>query len=104
MLNVDIHAEDYELTDELRQRATAKFGELGKYMQGLENARVEFSWTGGKDEQTTVKAQVSGGGHSFDASATDWKATTALDESSHKLQTEIAREKGKELDQRNHRS
>jgi ribosomal subunit interface protein len=104
MLNVDIHAHGYELTDELRQRATEKFGELGKYMQGLENARVEFSWTDGKDEQTTVKAQVSGGGHSFDSSATDWKASTALDESSHKLQTEITRQKGKELDKRDHRS
>jgi ribosomal subunit interface protein len=104
MLNVDIHANHYDLTDELRQRATEKFGELGKYMQGLEGVRVEFSWTGGKDEQTTVKAQVHGGGHSFESSATDWKAVTALDESSHKLQTEITRQKGKELDKRDHRT
>jgi ribosomal subunit interface protein len=103
MLNVDIKTDKYELTDELRQRTTDKFGELGKYMQGLVQAQVTISWTGGEGEQTTVHAQLSGGGHSFSASDTDWKAETAVDQASHKLQTEITHEKGKELDERDHR-
>lgn len=103
MLNVKIKTDEYEVTDELRQRTIDKFGELGKYMQGLEQAHVTFRWTGGNGEQTTVHAEVKGGGHSFGASDTDWKAETAVDQASHKLQTEITREKGKEQDKRDHR-
>jgi len=103
MLNIDINTDKYELTDELRQRTVDKFGELGKYMEGLEQAQVTFSWTGGNGEQTTVHAQLSGGGHSFSSSDTDWKAETAVDQASHKLETEITRAKGKELDERDHR-
>jgi ribosomal subunit interface protein len=103
VLNVEITADGYELSDDLRQRAVDKFGALGKYMSGLEQVHVVFAWSSGKGEQTSVRAQVDGGGHRFEASATDWKAETALDRTQHELETQIRREKSKEIDKRDHR-
>ena len=103
MLNVEISAERYELSDELRQRAVDKFGFLDEYMDGLERVHVTFGWKGGEGEQTSVWAKVDGGGHSFRASATDWKAVTALDETQHELATQIRKTKSKGLDKRDHR-
>lgn len=103
MLNVEITTERYELTDELRQRAVDKFGSLDEYMDGLERVHVTFGWSGGEGEQTSVWAKIDGGGHSFGASATDWKAVTALDETRHELETQIRRKKSKQLDRRDHR-
>ena len=102
-MNVEITADGYQLSDELRQRALDKFGALGKYISGLEQAHVTFAWSGGQGEQTSVRAQVAGGGHRFEASATDWKAETALDKTQHELETQIRRQKSKEIDKRDRR-
>jgi len=103
VLNVEIATEGYELTDDLRQRVVDKFGALGNYMRGLEQVHVSFAWSGGKGERTSVRAQADGGGHRFEASATEWKAMTALDKTQHELETQIRREKFKEIDKRDHR-
>ena len=100
MLNVEINAKGYELSDELRQRADDKFGALDKYDDKLEQVRVTFAWHGGKGEQTSVRAEASGGGDHFDASVTDWKAESALDKTEHDLETQIRRAHEKQISER----
>lgn len=103
MLDVTVTADDYDLSDELRRTAIDKIGALDEYIKGIQTAHVIFSWEGGPGEQTSVRAQVDGGGHRFEASDVDWKALTALDKTRHELETQIRRQKSRELDTRDHR-
>jgi ribosome-associated translation inhibitor RaiA len=64
---------------------------------------VAFSWSGGEGERTSVHAQVWGGGHRYEASASEWKALAALDRARDKLETEIRRGHSKEIDERHGR-
>ncbi|MGI9242282.1 MAG: HPF/RaiA family ribosome-associated protein [Verrucomicrobiales bacterium] len=102
MLDVTVTADDYELSGELRRTAIEKIGALDEYMKGIQTAHVVFSWEGGPGKQTSVHAQVDGGGHRFEASDIDWEALTALDKTRHELASQLRRQKSKEIDARDH--
>jgi ribosome-associated translation inhibitor RaiA len=104
MIKIKIDSGKYDLDDELRSRIMDRFGNLDEYMNTLESGRVTVSWEGGTNEQTHVSAEVWGGGHQFEASDTDWKATEAVDSTRGKLESQITREHSKELDKRDHRT
>ncbi len=104
MIKIDIDSGKYDLDDDLRKRITDRFGSLDEYMNTLDAGHVTVSWEGGANEQTRVSAEVSGGGHQFEASDTDWKATEAIDSTRGKLESQITREHRKELDKRDHHS
>jgi len=72
-------------------------------MDTLQIAHVTISWEGGKNEQTKVRAQVSGDGEHFEASATDWKAHEAVDTTRARLSEQIRREHNKKIDKEHHR-
>jgi ribosome-associated translation inhibitor RaiA len=91
MINVAIETKDYALDDDLRGRATDRIGGLDEFMDTLDEGRVTFSWDDGANEQTTVFAEVRGGGERFEASDTDWKAEKALDQTRRKLESQIRR-------------
>lgn len=103
MIKLEIDAAGYDLDDELRQQIEDKFGVLDKYLDSLASGHVTVSWDGGKDEETVVRAQVRGPGHHFEASDTDRDPTTAVDKAHHKLETQIRREHGKEITERDRR-
>jgi ribosomal subunit interface protein len=100
--NMEIDTEDYDLSDDLRKRIQDKIAGLDEFMDTLDRAHVTVSWEGGQDEQTRVRAQVSGKGHKFEASDTDWKAVTAIDKTHSKLESQIRRVHDKEISKRNH--
>jgi ribosomal subunit interface protein len=97
MIKLEIETDDYELSDDLRSRIEMKIGGLDEYMDTLEEGHVTISWEGGSGKQTKVRAQVWGKEHKFDGSDTDWKAVTAIGQTSHKLETRIRREHSKDL-------
>ena len=103
MIQLEIDAEDYELSDELKNRIEKKFGGLDEYMNSLDRGRVAVAWDGHKKEQTQINAQVWGPGHEFVVSVTEWDAEAALAKAHQKLETQIRRERDKEVDKRNHR-
>lgn len=103
MIKLEIDGDGYDATDDLKQRVQDKIGKLDEYMSSLDRGHVTVSWEGGKNEQTKVRAQVWGPGHRFEASDTDWHAVTAVDKTHHELETQIRRQHGKELSERDHR-
>ena len=100
MIELEIAAEHYDLDKDLKDRIESHIGGLDEYMDSLDRGHVTVSWEGGPNEQTMVRAQVWGPGHKFEASDTDWHAITAVDKSSHKLETQIRRQHGKEISER----
>lgn len=103
MIELEIDSHDYDLDDDLRQRINDKIGGLDTYMNTLDRGHVTVSWDGGHGERTEVRAQVSGPGHRFEGSDTDRDAVTAVDQTHHKLETQIRREHGKQISERDHR-
>jgi ribosomal subunit interface protein len=97
MLKLEIDADDYDLSDDLKSRIEDRIGGLDEFMDALDEGHVTVSWEGGSHEQTKVDAQVWGGGHKFDSSDTDWKPVKAIDQTRQKLESQIRREHGKEL-------
>ncbi|MBB3062751.1 MULTISPECIES: ribosome hibernation-promoting factor, HPF/YfiA family [Microbulbifer] len=103
MIELEINAENYDLTDDLKKHIEEKFGGLDEYLNTLERARIAVSWEGGENEQSRVSTQVWGPGHQFDASDIDWQAITAIDKAHHKLLKQIRREHSREISERNRR-
>jgi ribosomal subunit interface protein len=99
MINkVEINAVGYDLSDDLKQRIQDKIAGLDEYMNTLDRGYVTVSWEGSPNEQTKIRAQVSGPGDQFfDASGTDWKAVTAIDETHSKLESQIRRAQEKAI-------
>ncbi len=97
MIELEIDADSYDLSDELKSRIEDRIGGLDEFMDTLDQGHVTVSWEGGSHEQTKVRAQVWGGGHKFDGSDTDWKPVKAIDQTRQKLESQIRREYGKEL-------
>jgi ribosomal subunit interface protein len=102
--NMEIDTEHYDLSDDLKQRIQDKIAGLDEYMDTLDRGHVTVSWEGGTNEQTKIRAQVSGPGHQFDASDTDWKAVTAIDKTQSKLESQIHRVHEKSISERDHNS
>lgn len=103
MIKIEINAAEYDLDDDLKSRIERVFGGLDEYMDTLENGDVIITWVGGSNEQTKVRARVWGPGVHFEASDTDWKSVTAVDQTRDKLKTQIRREHGKEDSERGRR-
>lgn len=103
MIKLEIGTEGYDLDGELKSRIEDKIGKLDEYMDALEKGHVTVSWEGGHKEQTRVRAQVWGSGHKFEASDTDWKPVTAIDKTQAKLETQIRREREKQISKRDRR-
>ncbi|MDX2379010.1 MAG: HPF/RaiA family ribosome-associated protein [Acidimicrobiia bacterium] len=103
MLDVSVSSPGYELDDALHQHVTDSFGTLDEFMDTLGDVRVTFAWEGGHGEQTKVHAHASAPGHQFEASHTDWTATTAADQTRRELETQIRREHGKRISERRRR-
>jgi ribosomal subunit interface protein len=105
MTTLDVKIEDhgYDLSDALRQETITKFGELGTYMKDLRDVKVIFSYDKEKKENTYVRASVMSEGGSIYSSASEEDAEKAMDEAHARLKTQISKEKGKELDKRDHR-
>lgn len=102
MIKLQIDTEGYDLPSDLKSRIEEKMGGLDEYMNSLDRGHVTVSWEGGPNEQTKIRAQVWGPGHKFEGSDTDWHAVTAVDQTQHKLETQIRREHGKEISERDH--
>ena len=100
MIKLQIDTEGYDLSTDLKSRIEEKMGGLDEYMNILDRGHVTVSWEGGPNEQTKIRAQVWGPGHTFEGSDTDWHPVTAVDRTQHKLETQIRREHGKELSAR----
>ena len=100
--NVQIDTEHYDLSDALKTLIQEKIRGLDEYMDKLERGHVTVSWEGGSNEQTRIRAQVTGPGHQFDASDTDWKAITAIDKTASRLESQIRRVHEKTISQRDH--
>ena len=103
MIKLEIDTEGYDLSDELRARIEDRIGGLDEFMNTLERGHVTVSWEGGPNEQTRIRAQVSGPGNEFDASDTDWKPMTAVDKTRSKLESQIREAHGKAIDERDHK-
>ena len=102
MINLQIDGDKYDLSSELRSRIEEKIGGLDEYMDTLERGHVTVSWEGGANEETKIRAEVWGPGHTFEGTDTDWHPVTAVDKTQHKLETQIRREHGKEISERDH--
>jgi ribosomal subunit interface protein len=100
--NMEIDTEHYDLSDDLKQRIQDKIAGLDEYMDTLDRGHVTVSWEGGPNEQTRIRAQVSGPGHQFDASDTDWKAETAIDKTHSELESQIRRVHEETISKRDH--
>jgi len=101
-IKLTIDGDKYDIGDDLRSRIEGKIGGLDEYMNSLDRGHVAVAWEGGPNEQTSVRAQVWGPGDKFEASDTDWHATTAVDMAHHKLETQIRRKHGKDISERDH--
>ena len=97
MIKLEIDGKDYDLDDDLRSRIVDRIGGLDEYMDTLDEGHVTVAWKGGPHEQTKVSAEVWGGGDRFDASDTDWKPVTAIDQTREKLYAQIRKEHGKDV-------
>ena len=102
VIRLEIDTEGYDLDKDLKTRIEDKIGGLDEYMNNLDRGHVTISWEGGPNEQTRVRAQVWGPGHKFEASDTDWHSEKAVDQAQHKLETQIRRQHGKEISERDH--
>jgi ribosomal subunit interface protein len=100
--NMEIDTEGYDLSDDLKQRIQDKIAGLDEYMDTLDRGHVTVSWEGGPNEQTRIRAQVSGPGYQFDASDADWKAVTAIDKTHSKLESQIRRVHEETISKRDH--
>ena len=100
MIKLEIDSVEYDLDDDLRSRITDRIGGLDEFMNDLNQGHVTVSWEGGSQEQTRVRAELSGGGHHFDASDTDWKPGKAIDQTRQKLESQITREHSRDLKSR----
>jgi ribosomal subunit interface protein len=100
--NMEIDTEHYDLSDDLKQRIQDKIAGLDEFLDTLDRGHVTVSWEGGPNEQTRVRAQVSGPGHQFDASDTDWKAVTAIDKTHSELESQIRRVHEDSISKRDH--
>ena len=100
VIKLTVDGDKYDIGDDLRSRIEDNFGGLDKYLNSLDRGHVTVAWEGGPNEQTSVRAQVWGPGHRFEAADTDRQATTAVDKTHHKLETQIRREHGKEISER----
>ena len=100
--NMEIDTEHYELSDDLKRRIQDKIAGLDEFMDTLDRGHVTVSWEGGPNEQTRVRGQVSGPGHQFDASDTDWKAVTAIDKTHSELESQIRRVHEDSISKRDH--
>ena len=98
MIKLDIVADGYDLSGDLRGRIEDRIGRLDEFMSALTEGHVTVSWEGGKGEQTEVRAQVWGGGHKFEASDTDWEPVKAVDQTRQKLESQIRRQHSKETE------
>ena len=96
MLKVEIESKGYQLDGDLRSHAEERISGLDEFMGSLDEAKVTFSWEGGANERTKVRASVWGGGNQFEASDTDWKATKALNQTRQKLESQLRRAHSKE--------
>jgi ribosome-associated translation inhibitor RaiA len=97
VIKLEIDSKDYDLDDDLRSRIVDRIGGLDEFMNTLDEGHVAVAWKGGPHEQTKVSAEVWGPGHRFDASATDWKPDTAIDQTREKLYAQIRKEHGKDV-------
>lgn len=100
MIKLEIDVEDYELSDDLKERLQDRIGGLDEFMNTLDEGHVTVAWEGGPNEETRVSAQVWGGGHKFEASDVDWKGVTAVDKTRSKLESQIRKSHGKEISER----
>jgi ribosomal subunit interface protein len=100
--NMEIDTEGYDLSDDLKQQIQDKIAGLDEHMDTLDRGHVTVSWEGGPNEQTRIRAQVWGPGHTFDASDTDWKAVTAIDKTHSKLESQIRRAHEDSISRRDH--
>ena len=98
--NMEIDTEGYDLSDELKSRIHDRIGGLDEFMNTLDRGRVTVSWEGGPNEQTKIRAQVSGPGQQFDGSDVNWKAETAIDKTRSKLESQIKEAHNKRISKR----
>ena len=104
MIKLEIDTANYDLDDDLRNRIVDRIGGLDEFMSSLDQGHVKVAWEGGPGEKTKVSAEVWGTGHRFEASDTDWKPVTAIDQTRQKLESRITGEHSKDLDRDHHRT
>ncbi len=95
---VEIYTRNLELTDRLREVAERKVGKLDRYIQGIQNIRVDLSHDkGARSAADRYVAEITVYGKRFmlrsEVRADD--VFTALDEALDKMQRQIERYKGK---------
>lgn len=100
VIKLEIDGAGHDIPHDLKGRLEEKIGGLDEYMDSLDGGNVTVAWEGGHNERTSVRAQVWGPGHRFEASDTDWNATTSVDKAHHKLETQIRRDHGKGISER----
>ncbi|MCL1692233.1 MAG: HPF/RaiA family ribosome-associated protein [Actinomycetia bacterium] len=100
MIKLVVDVEDYDLSDDLKERLQDRIGGLDDFMNTLDEGHVTVAWEGGPNEETSVSAQVWGGGHKFEASDVDWKPATAVQKTRSKLESQIRKAHGKEISDR----
>lgn len=99
---MEIDTEHYDLSEDLRRSIKNRIGGLDEFMDTLDRGHVTVSWEGGPNEQTRIRAQLWGPGQQFDGSDTDWNATTAIDKTRTKLESQIGRAHKKNISDRDH--
>jgi len=102
MIALKIDGQGYELDDELKDEIHTKIGGLDEHMDSIQTGHVTVTWEGGKDVQTKIHVQLWGSGHRFEASDIDRAAIAAVDNTGHKLATQIRREHRKDVAKRRH--
>ncbi len=100
MIKLEIDVEDYDLSNDLKERLQDRIGGLDEFMNTLDEGHVTVAWEGGANEETRVSAQVWGGGHKFEASDVDWKPVTAVDKTRSKLESQIKKVHDKAISER----
>lgn len=100
MIKLQIDGDKYDLPSDLRSQIEESIGGLDEYMNTLESGHVTVAWDGGTNKRTKIHAQLWGPGHTFEGHDTDWHPSTALHKTRHKLETQIRREHGKEISER----
>ena len=100
MIKLEIDADSYDLDSDLKSRIEDRIGGLDEFMDTLDEGHVTVSWEGGHNEQTSIRAQVWGPGHKFEASDTDWKPVKAIDQTRQNLESQIRRAHEKQISER----
>ena len=95
---VEIYTRNLELTDRLQDVVDRKVGKLDRYIQGIQNIRVDLSYDkGARSAADRYVAEITVYGKRFmlrsEVRADD--VFTALDEALDKMQRQIERYKGK---------